>query len=227
MRSELTPQSVFVTGTDTGVGKTLIAAALLRAGRMQGVTMAGFKPVAAGCEQGQNADALLLQAESSHPAPYVQTNPYAFTPAIAPHLAAAQVGCEMRVPPICAAFAQHQQRAAAVVVEGAGGWLVPINATQTLADVAVALQLPVILVVGLRLGCLNHALLTAAAVRAAGLPLLGWVANHLSADWPWAADNVAALQARLAAPLLAEVPFLPMQDMAEKVSITAEKLLAR
>ena len=206
-------RGVFVAGTDTGVGKTCISLALMRAVQARDYRVTGMKPVASGCSATVsglvNDDALSLQACASLQVPYADVNPYAFEPAVAPHLAAESAGVDMQVPPIEAAFSKLSGASDFVVVEGVGGWLVPINARQTMQDVARALGLPVILVVAIRLGCLNHALLTAQAIRAAGLSLAGWVANRIDPDCACQDENVAALCQRLSAPLLADQCFLP------------------
>lgn len=202
----------FVTGTDTGVGKTLVSQVLLHDLRARHAAVAGFKPVASGCESTpmglRNADAVALQAAASMLLPYTVVNPYAFHPAIAPHLAAERVGavidCDRIVRGIAAVGAER------IVVEGVGGWSVPLNDRHTSADLARMLALPVILVVGLRLGCLNHALLTAAAIRSCGLELVGWVANQVDPQFELCDENVAALQARLHAPLLMRLPHFPV-----------------
>lgn len=202
----------FVTGTDTGVGKTLVAAALLHAARARGLRTAGVKPVAAGCAVRDgllvNDDALALQAAATERLGYGEVNPVALAEAMAPHLAAERAGVQLQAAPLVA----HCRALAAggadlVLAEGAGGWLVPLNGRETLADVAAALGWPVILVVGMRLGCLNHALLTAAAVRASGLRLAAWVANSAGPPMPELAGNVAALEARLGAPRLGTLPW--------------------
>ena len=173
----------FVSGTDTSVGKTRISLGLITLLQQQGQTVAAMKPVASGCvmtETGlHNEDALLLQAQSSVSQPYELINPYAFEAAIAPHIAAEREGVEIDITTIKIHFDQIQQCADSVVVEGAGGWLVPINNEQTMADLAKALNLPVVLVVNIRLGCINHALLTVAAIQQSGLSLYGWVANQI------------------------------------------------
>lgn len=199
----------FVTGTDTGVGKTLVSRILLHRLRQDHARVAGFKPVASGCEMTpeglRNADALALQQASSIALPYAVVNPYAFAPPIAPHLAAEQAGvdidCGLIRRSIVAVDAER------VVVEGVGGWLVPLNRRQSVADLAHLLGLPVVLVVGLRLGCLNHALLTAEAIRARGLAIAGWVANRIDPHFVMADENIATLQEHLAAPLLIHLPW--------------------
>lgn len=205
------PRGVFIAGTDTGVGKTLIAAALLRALASRGVRAVGMKPVAAGCaptERGlRNEDVTALAGASNVEAPIDLINPYRFEPAIAPHLAAARAGVTISLAHIRDAFVALSAMARWVVVEGAGGLLVPLNDREDFADLVRLLELPVVLVVGMRLGCLNHALLTAEAIRGRGLRLAGWVANCLEAAMPAFKENVQALRGRLGAPLLGTVPF--------------------
>ena len=200
----------FITGTDTDVGKTSIALGLMYALQQQGMRVAAMKPVSAGCEltaEGlRNEDARLLLQQSSMPLPYERVNPYAFEPAIAPHIAAAESGIEMQLAPLVEAYKSIAAQADVVIVEGAGGWLVPLNERQTLADFAGELHLPVIIIVGMRLGCLNHALLTEQAIKARGLKPAGWVANQLCAVMPYFEDNLAYLQSHLEAPLLGIVP---------------------
>jgi dethiobiotin synthetase len=200
-------RAVFVTGTDTGVGKTRVAAALLRALAAAGWRAVGMKPVAAGFEPGSaiNADVAELQRAGSVDAPAADRNPYAFAAAVAPHLAASAAGRPIELARIVAAFERLRARADAVVVEGAGGVLVPLDARTDMLDVAAALRLPVLLVVGMRLGCLNHALLSALAIERRGLVLCGWVANHLPPPMALARANVDALTMRLGVPPLASV----------------------
>lgn len=203
----------FVTGTDTEVGKTLISSALMVAANRLGKSTVGMKPVAAGCEfvdgQWQNEDALALMASASKKLPYEQVNPVALKAAIAPHLAAAQEGRRLsldRLSGFCQAI--MMQRADLTVIEGAGGWRVPLNEREMLSGLALKLQLPVILVVGVRLGCMNHALLSAEAIRRDGLPLAGWVANYLSEPDEVSRQNVQTLAAMMPGPLLGEVPWM-------------------
>jgi dethiobiotin synthetase len=209
--SRLTAHGFFVTGTDTGVGKTLVACALLRAFANRGVRVVGMKPIAAGAAQiGTdlvNEDVTALRGASSIDAPQDLVNPYCFAPAIAPHIAAADAGVEIELDRLQRAFLALVALADCVVVEGAGGFRVPLGPNIDMCDLAVRLGLPVILVVGLRLGCLNHALLTAEAVARAGLELAGWVANHIDPDMARADENVCALESRLPAPLLARLPY--------------------
>ena len=209
----------FVTGTDTDVGKTTIAAGLLRAARLAGLSTAAVKPLASGCEAGadglRNSDALALLAECSLPLSYAEVNPFAFAPAIAPHLAAREAGVQLKVEVLAAAVqAVLAQQADFTLVEGAGGWRVPLDGQATLADLPVALDLPVILVVGVRLGCINHALLTAEAIARDGLRLVGWVANVLDPQTSRLDDNLRTLTERLVAPCLGRVPRLQQADAA-------------
>jgi len=207
-------QAFFVTGTDTEVGKTVAACALLALARRQGHTTLGLKPVAAGCDaDGHNEDALALRAQSTVEVTYATTNPIALHDPIAPHIAAARAGLCLQTDAIAAHCRAQLTQADLVVIEGAGGWRVPLAETgPTLADVAVALGLPVILVVGMRLGCINHALLTAEAIARDGLQLAGWIANQPGLRMNCHDDNVATLTARLGAPLLGELGFLPGAD---------------
>lgn len=201
----------FVTGTDTGVGKTCVSLGLMRALQRQGHVVVGMKPVASGCSQTGwglvSEDARQLQACASFNVPYQYINPYAFEAAVAPHLVAQSDGVGIQIPLIRKACQELTAEADRVVVEGVGGWLVPINENQTMADVAVALGLPVIMVVAIRLGCLNQALLTAAAIGNSGLPLVGWVANCIDPDCEQQEGNIMALTQRLPAPLLAELAY--------------------
>jgi len=201
----------FITGTDTGVGKTRVSTALLAACNARSLSTAAMKPVATGCAntvQGlRNDDALALQQHVSLPLTYEQINPYAFAPAIAPHLAAAQSGQTIDLDRIKHAFGVLAVRADVVIVEGVGGWLVPLNRDATIADLAQMIGLPVILVVAVRLGCLNHALLTAESIEQSDLPFAGWVANVIDPDMQCADENIAALRERIAAPWLGTVPW--------------------
>ena len=208
-------RAFFVTGTDTGVGKTRVAVGLLHAARAAGRTTAGLKPVAAGAEgePPANADALALQAAATVCLDYAIVNPVLLRRAIAPHVAAAEECVALDVADIVTRCEPAFAAAADfMVVEGAGGWLVPLNERETMADLCVALDAPVVLVVGMRLGCLNHALLTAAAIRAAGLPLAGWVANACAPGMDAFEANLATLRERLPAPLLGVVPHLAAAD---------------
>jgi len=208
----------FVTGTDTGVGKTLVACALLRGFARQGRRVVGVKPVAAGrtgsAGQWGNDDVAALAAASSIPVTREQINPYLFAPPIAPHIAAAEAGLRIDLPVLADAVARLRAIADVVIVEGVGGFLVPLNEREDAADLAVRLALPIVLVVGLRLGCLNHALLTTRAVQDRGLQLAGWVANRVDPGMARAIENRAALEERLGAPLLGEIPFMQEPDLA-------------
>lgn len=203
-------QSYFIIGTDTNVGKTYIASALIKHFVRAGYQTVGMKPLASGCNltpQGEwlNDDVLALTAASNVRAPLGLINPYRFAPAIAPHIAAEQAGQLVECTQIAQAYQLLSTLADVVVVEGAGGFLVPLNDQQTIADLAVMLNIPIILVVGMRLGCINHALLTVEAIKARGLPLAGWVANLVDPDMPFFAENLASLQQRIAAPCLSVV----------------------
>ena len=203
----------FITGTDTDVGKTTVAAGLLFAAREAGLTTAAGKPVASGCEQTpkglRNADALALMAECSLPLTYNEVNPVAFEPAIAPHIAAREVGVTLTVesllPPMQAILAKQAQF---TLIEGAGGWRVPLSGQDSLSGLAQVLDLPVILIVGVRLGCISHALLTAEAIARDGLQLAGWVANIIGPKTARLEENLATLAERLPAPCLGRVPKL-------------------
>ncbi len=200
---------IFVAGTDTGVGKTRVAVALVRALRDAGFRCAGMKPVAAGIEPGGgiNGDVAALAAADGLDLPMRVRNPYAFADPIAPHLAARDEGTVMRLDTIAAASRAIAPHAEVLVVEGAGGVRVPLAPGLDMLDVAGCLGLPVLLVVGVRLGCLNHALLTADAVTRRGLTLAGWVANRIDPTMLRADDNVAELDRLLAAPRVGEVAF--------------------
>ena len=220
--ANLEPHGFFVTGTDTGVGKTLLACALLHAFAAAGRRVVGMKPVAAGAEDTAegllNADVRELCGASTVAAPLALVNPYCFRPPIAPHIAAEQAGVTIALAPIAQAFAQLAAAADLVIVEGVGGFCVPLNRHEDAADLARDLGLPVILVVGLRLGCLSQALLTAQAIRARGLRLAGWVANRIDPAMAVAEENIRALAERLAAPLVGEIEFLRVPDPARIAS---------
>jgi dethiobiotin synthetase len=200
----------FITGTDTGVGKTLVAVALTRALVARGLRVAVMKPVAAGTvDTGagpRNDDALELLAASNVPAVYDEVNPCLLPTPASPHLAARRAGVTIRAEPILHAQRKLAALADCLVVEGAGGWLAPISAVQTMGDLAEQMALPVILVVGLRLGCLNHALLTREAIRSRGLPFAGWVANKMATEMPLAADNIETLESRFGMSPIGVVP---------------------
>jgi dethiobiotin synthetase len=200
----------FVTGTDTGVGKTLISRILITIMRRRGLAALGMKPVATDAIWTsiglRNDDAERLRQASSGDPPYALVNPYVFEPPLAPHLAAEDAGRTIQLDPILGAFRQLAANGP-VVVEGVGGWRVPLNPREDTSDLARALGLPVILVVAIRLGCLNHTLLTAAAVRACGLGLAGWVANHPDPTTLHPSRNVRAIMERVDCPLLGSIPY--------------------
>lgn len=199
----INPRGWFITGTDTEIGKTFVACALLHAFRQAGVTALAMKPIAAGFdESGLNDDVERLLAASSFAAPRALVNPYGFRAAIAPHIAAEEEGRCIELALIAASLSELQTMADVVLVEGVGGFCVPLGSAGDTADLASLLGLPLILVVGMRLGCINHALLTQQAIAARGLPLAGWVANRIDPAMSRFAENLAALQARLPAPLL-------------------------
>ncbi len=203
----------FVTGTDTEVGKTLVSAALLHKCREHGWSTLGMKPVAAGCTQGgngvwSNEDVDMLTAASSVQAERTLVNPYLFHEAISPHLAAGKAGVTIDPEAIMGCFRRLREQADAIVVEGAGGFLVPLGESFDGGQLARMLGLPLVLVVGMRLGCINHALLTQEAIAARGLKLAGWVANHIDADMGCLEENLATLRERLRAPLLGVLPFM-------------------
>ncbi len=201
---------LFVTGTDTGVGKTVISLGLMQALQDRGLTVAAMKPVASGCERTadglRNDDAVQLQRQASISLAYEQVNPYAFEPAIAPHLAADQAGRTIDIDNIYDIYEEVASNVDVVVVEGVGGWQVPLNNRETVADLAHGLGLDVCLVVGLRLGCINHALLTAHAINSHGCKLAGWVANTLPPVMDAVDDNINTLKQKLSSPLLGVVP---------------------
>ncbi len=211
-------RGLFVTGTDTEIGKTLVAAGLIHAYRRLGLRAAGMKPAAAGCRDTPqprwNDDVQTLLAAANVPAPLEEVNPYLFDEWIAPHIAAARHGVEVSLDLLVQRFQALARRADAVVVEGAGGLLVPLNGREDFAHLAVRLGLPVVLTVGMRLGCINHALLTQEAILSRGLTFAGWVANRIDPAMQAAEENLATLKARLRAPLLADLPYLDPPDPA-------------
>jgi len=202
--------AVFIAGTDTGIGKTHAACTLLHALRAAGYSACGMKPVASGCfetpEGLRNDDALALQAASSTMPPYALINPIALRDPLSPHLAAAHAGVEIALAPLRAAFDQLSGTHQKVVVEGVGGWLVPLAPGLLAADIAKQWRLPVILVVGLRLGCLSHALLTARTIEADGCRLLGWIGNGIDPAMDALDENLATLRELLPAPCLGVLP---------------------
>jgi dethiobiotin synthetase len=204
--------SYFVTGTDTSVGKTLVSCALLHAFAARGRSVVGMKPVAAGCDDDMHEDVRRLRAASNMLAGLGQINPYSFTRAVAPHLAARFGGVRISLDRILEAYSELSSQADVVIVEGAGGFRVPLNDEQDSADMVQQMNIPVVLVVGMRLGCLNHALLTVEAIAARGLTLAGWIANVVDVDMAMLDENITALKQRIAAPLLGIVPHSAQPD---------------
>jgi dethiobiotin synthetase len=209
----MTRRGVFITGTDTGIGKTWTSCVLLAALRARGLRSVGMKPIASGCRvtaaglRNEDAEALIA---ASDPAPaYADCNPFAFEAAVAPHLAAAIEGKRIALPPLRDAYSRLATTADRVVVEGVGGWSVPLAPNLMQADLVNALELPVILVVGMRLGCINHALLSARAIEADGCTLVGWIANRIDAGMALVGENIETLRARIGVPLLGELEHAP------------------
>lgn len=217
----------FVTGTDTDVGKTVCTKALLQAANKQNKSTLAYKPISAGCaltEKGlRNEDALILQQNSSIQVAYDAVNPIAFKQAIAPHIAASENKCSINLTTIDQGLAfLQQQQSQLLLVEGAGGWHLPINNKQLFSEWVIEKQLPIIVVVGLKLGCLNHALLTTQSIQQSGLIIAGWIANHLQQDMPYVAQNIDTLKNHIKAPLLAEIPFLnniEQQDLSQYIKV--------
>ncbi len=220
----------FVTGTDTGVGKTFVSCLLLEAARQRGLRTLALKPIAAGCETVngalRNDDALQLQQHMTETLDYEQINPFALQAAVAPHIAAQKENRRLLVSRIAGLVrGSLMQPAEFNLVEGAGGWYVPLNDKETTADLVRELQLPVILVVGMRLGCLNHAILTARAIYRDKLRVAGWVANCVEPDMPELDANIATLQGLLSAPCLGVIPHSPTPNFAELASAVQIDLL--
>jgi dethiobiotin synthetase len=203
--------SLFVTGTDTGAGKTRVATSLVRALTARGLRVAAMKPVASGCvatsEGLRNEDALALMAAANVRARYSEVNPFAFLPAIAPHIAAREAGIPIDFDVLDRCRDRLQMRSQVLVIEGAGGWLAPLDDSRGFADLAAHWQTHVLLVVGLRLGCLNHALLTVESIERRGLNLIGWVGSAIDPEFERLAENVATLERRIASPCLGILPF--------------------
>jgi len=212
-------QGVYVTGTDTGIGKTVASCALLHALRAGGMRAVGMKPVASGCELSdgglRNADALALQSASDPRPDYTDLNPYALPLPLAPELAARDAGITIALEPLRGAHARLLAQSDVVVIEGVGGWAAPLSSTLDQADLVLALDLPVLLVVGLRLGCLNHAYLSARAIAADGCRLLGWIAMDIDPGMARSDDNFALLEHRLPAPCWGRLPHRVLPDPAE------------
>ncbi len=222
-------RGVFITATDTDAGKTYVACGLLRALAAQGVSALGMKPVATGCARTadglESDDARALIAASGAAAPYAEINPYAFAPPVAPLFAARAAGVTIALEYIEARMQALAQHADALIVEGVGGWFAPLSEESTVSDLALRLRLPVLLVVGLRLGALNHALLTAAALQTCRVPWMGWVANVLNPALPDIDAHLAYLDRYLPAPFLGQVPYAPMAALGTSASAPVWKAL--
>ncbi len=203
----------FIAGTDTDVGKTVASKAIMQAFAEKGFSTIGYKPVAAGSDKTEfgyrNSDALHLMKVATCDRPYKDVNPYALALATSPHIAAKHENVEIDFELLSEKLHQHQQVADVVLVEGAGGWRVPVSDTDFLSSWAKQEQLPVVLVVGIKLGCLSHALLTAECIRADGLKIVGWVANRINPGTENYAEIIATLEANLDAPKLGEIPYVP------------------
>jgi dethiobiotin synthetase len=225
------PDSFYVTGTDTGVGKTLIATGLVRALNQSGRRTRGLKPLASGAIRTvdglRNADALALQAEGRPPAPYELVNPWCFEPAVAPHLAAAEAGVETPLAALVEWYARARAGCDSTVVEGAGGWRVPLHPTGYASDLPRALGLPVVPVVGLRLGCLNHSRLTFEAICADDVPFAGWIGNRIDPGFARCDENLATLTRSLGTAPLAIVPALATPDPGTVARLLEESPLLR
>lgn len=225
------PTGIFVTGTDTGVGKTFVSVWLVKALVRQGLRVSVMKPIASGSERTaaglRNSDALALAAASNVAAPYATINPYCFEPAISPHIAAEEARIDVDLRVIKQSFETLAVGADRVVVEGAGGWYAPINESQAMADLPKLLHVPVLLVVGLRLGCLNHALLTKRAIEAQGAVFAGWVANSIDPALERPAQNLSSLELRLGREPLAVFPFEPDAPSAARCGEQLARGLAR
>ena len=219
-------QDCFITGTDTEVGKTWATLAIMAALKGEGYKVGGMKPVASGCEETgegpRNEDALLIRSLCSEQFPYEQINPCAYLPPIAPHIAAARCGRPVDLAAIRSAYDLVRQRSDVVIVEGIGGWSVPLGKSLMLADVVRALDLPVLLVVGLRLGCINHTLLTAESIQSAGFRFNGWIANPIDENYSTVDETITTLEQHLPSPCLGTLPRLKQLDasrLAEKLQL--------
>lgn len=222
--------AVFITGTDTDAGKTLLTLGLMQALQEQGLRVNGMKPVAAGVSEidgkAVNEDAQLIRQQSTKVLPYELINPWLFEPAIAPHIAAQQVNKTIDFQPIKTALNEIKKQSDLVVVEGAGGWLVPLNGQQDVADIAVNMNLPVILIVGLKLGCINHARLTLQAIQAAGCRVIGWIGTQIDPEMMNVDENIETLKHYLPVQCLGIVPWLENRDTKTVASyINSETLM--
>lgn len=218
----------FVTGTDTGVGKTWVTLALMRALQAQGLQVVGMKPVATGCKRmdGElcNEDALLLQQQASRLLPYHQVNPYAYAPPVSPDIAAKQAGLPINIDKIAALCRELESNSDSVLVEGVGGWLVPLDDRSKVADMAVCVGLPVILVVGLKLGCINHALLTWEAMARSGVPVTGWIASGCDPLFGYGDETLATLEREMSSGCLARLAPLPRDHLLRQINFNAESI---
>ncbi len=221
----------FVTGTDTNVGKSVVSRALLQAANSAGFRSAGYKPVASGStttNKGQrNTDALMLQAYSSVVLTYKEVNPYIFSESTAPNIISAAEGRKIELKQLSAGLRNLEKRANWILVEGAGGWFTPLSQKYTFADWVYQEQLPVILVVGLKLGCINHAMLTVQAIVKSALPLLGWIANDINMLGKWHKEYLETLRYMLSAPLIGQIPYLPNiehQSLEQYLSINSMEI---
>lgn len=219
----------FITGTDTEIGKTYVSSLLINFFANNGYKVTGMKPVASGATmvEGElkNDDALSLMQASNVDVDYKTVNPYTFEPAVSPHIAAEQAGVEVEIDEIKNNYKHLQEMSDVVIVEGVGGWYAPISCHTTVADLAESLKLPIILVVGLRLGCLNHALLTAQALRQSGLTVAGWIANHVEKDFSSAEKNIETLKHYLNEFLyLGSIPFDSNAPKSDKDTLILQSL---
>ncbi len=209
-------KGVFITGTDTEVGKTRITLGLMSAIQSSGLTVCGMKPLASGASKINNVllneDALAIQQQASIHIDYQYINPYVYQQPIAPHLAAEKAGECIEIAKILDAYKKIEKMTDCIIVEGVGGWRVPINKNKTLSDLVRALNLPVIIVVGIRLGCINHALLSAEAIKADGLTLSGWIANRIDKDYTESDETIRSIAERIVAPKIADIPFIEQQN---------------
>ncbi len=225
-------KGVFITGTDTEVGKTCFTVSLMETLKKQGKIVAGMKPIASGASlrNGKliNDDANLIMQHCSHPTDYDLINPFVFEPPVAPHIAAQQKKEKIDINQILSCYEQLLSINDYVVVEGVGGWRVPLSGGLSIVDLVQALSLPVILVVGLKLGCINHSILTAEAIKADGLNLLGWISNHLYKDYMYAEETIITLKKYLPCPQIADLPYLDdfqiIKPM-EKINLSVESLI--
>ncbi|MDH5325364.1 MAG: dethiobiotin synthase [Gammaproteobacteria bacterium] len=222
-------RGLFITGTDTGIGKTTASQLIIGQLIQMGYRVAAMKPIASGCETTakglRNEDAVALMTCANVDIPYETVNPYAYLEPIAPHIAAQKAAKEIQIPVILERFQHIATEADVVIVEGVGGWSVPISPTHTTADLAQALNLPVVMVSGIRLGCLNHSLLTARAIRADHLSCAAWIANHPQNDTDYSAENIEYLCQHLDCPLLGRIPYAPDSTQAYLDETTLRRVL--